>query len=219
MAGRALADLRKQGAPRSRARTNTLAEPGPPFPASTPANKQEPTSAPLQELLGFQLRRAHVLFALHWRLSFRGQSVAITPVQGGILLLLDRNPGMSQVALARLMDVEGPTLVHVVDRLEEEDLIARARRSNDRRFYALHITPAGRKVLEAVTDFVPHREAELLVDLSPTERATLLELLQRVVRRGHIVTEQLAEQAEVPRMEEQVPAARPGLRTRRKDHR
>ena len=140
-----------------------------------------------------------MLFALHWQLSFRDQPVAITPVQGGMLLIIAKDPGLSQVALARLMDVEGPTLVQAVDRLEECGLIERLRRVDDRRSYALHITSAGRKVLAAVESFVPYRETELLTDLSEQERILLIDLLRRVVRRSHIVTNQLAEQAALVR--------------------
>ncbi len=156
------------------------------------AAPDEATPPPLRQLLGFQLRRAHMLFALHWQLSFRDQPVSITPVQGGMLLVINHRPGLSQAALARLMDVEGPTLVQAIDRLEESGLVERIRRVDDRRSYSLHITPAGRTALAAVENFVPHRESELLTDLTEQERATLLDLLQRVVQRGHLVTDQLA---------------------------
>ena len=178
--------------PASRGKARAAAPPEPPV-------ADEASPAPLRDLLGFQLRRAHMLFALHWQLSFRDQPVAITPVQGGMLLVIDKNPGLSQVALARLMDVEGPTLVQAIDRLEETGLIERFRRLSDRRTYALHVTAAGRDVLTAVESFVPHREAELLTDLSEGERLMLLDLLQRVVRRGHVVTDQLAAQTAAAR--------------------
>ncbi len=172
----------------------------------------ENTPPPLRELLGFQLRRAHMLFALHWQLSFRDQPVAITPVQGGMLLLIGHQPGLSQVALARLMDVEGPTLVQAIDRLEESGLVDRLRRVDDRRSYALSLTPAGQAVLAAVESFVPHREAELLVDLSAEERVTLLDLLQRVVRRSHVVLDDLAARTVSARAQAAPAAARPGVR-------
>lgn len=184
----------KAPSPRGRKPAASLPEPPDPRTTGADANPDEGTPAPLRDLLGFQLRRAHMLFALHWQLSFREQPVAITPVQGGMLLTIESNPGLSQVALARMMDVEGPTLVQAIDRLEQAGLVERFRRADDRRSYALHVTPAGRTVLQAVKSFVPHREAELLTDLSDPERALLLDMLRRVVRRSHIVTEQLAAQ-------------------------
>jgi DNA-binding MarR family transcriptional regulator len=161
----------------------------------------EPTTASLNEagelirgLLGFQLRRAHTLFALHWHLSFRDEKIPVTPMQGGMLLVIDDQPGLMQTRLAQIMDVEGPTLVEALGKLEEKGLVLRVRRDDDRRSYALQLTPAGRRAVALVKEFVPDREAELLVDLSDEERSLLLDLLSRVVRRGQIVTAELSGQ-------------------------
>ena len=142
----------------------------------------------LQDLVGFQLRRAHTMFAQHWQLSFRGQHARVTPMQGGVLLSIAGAPGLTPSALARLMDVEGPTLVEALDRLEALGLVQRVRRAEDRRSYALHLTPSGEQALQAVRTYVPAREAELLADLSPEERTLLLDLLRRVVRRAKDIT-------------------------------
>jgi DNA-binding MarR family transcriptional regulator len=147
--------------------------------------------SPLRDVLGFQLRRAHMLFAEHWQRSFRDQPVRVTPMLGGMLLSLESRPGLTQVALARLMDVEGPTLMQALDKLEGSDLVRRSRRADDRRSYALHLTEAGQRAVADVKRYVPHREAELLTDLSDEERRLLLDLLKRVVRRGHDVLDMM----------------------------
>ena len=157
-----------------------------------PQAADEAAPPPLRDLIGFQLRRAHLLFAQHWQLSFRNEPERITPVQGGMLLAIESHPGLTQAALARMMDVEGPTLLQSVDRLEAHGLVQRVRRHGDRRAYALHLTPAGHRAVSAVKRFVPHREAELLTELSPEERTLFLDLLKRVVRRGHAVIDDLA---------------------------
>lgn len=143
-------------------------------------------------LLGFQLRRAHTLFALHWHLSFRDQKTPVTPTQGGMLLVIDNQPGLMQTTLAQIMDVEGPTLVEALTKLEEKGLVSRVRRVGDRRSYALQLTAAGRRAVALVKEFVPDRESEMLIDLSDEERSLLLDLLRRVVRRGQIVTAELS---------------------------
>jgi DNA-binding MarR family transcriptional regulator len=146
----------------------------------------------LDDVIGFQLRRAHNLFALHWQQCFREQAVRITPVQGGILLVIDNQPGLSQTALASIMDVEGPTLVQTLERMEDAGLILRNRRAEDRRSYSLELTKAGREALTAVRAVVPHREAELLSDLTERERVLLLGLLKRVVGRAQVVIDSAA---------------------------
>jgi DNA-binding MarR family transcriptional regulator len=147
-------------------------------------------------LLGFQLRRAHTLFALHWHLSFRYQKNPVTPMQGGMLLVIENQPGLMQTTLAQIMDVEGPTLVEALSKLEGKGLVSRIRRVGDRRSYALQLTAAGRRVVALVKEFVPDREAELLIDLSDEERSLLLDLLHRVVRRGQIVTAEMSAKKE-----------------------
>ena len=148
----------------------------------------------IRSLIGFQLRRAHTLFALHWQLSFLDQGIRVTPMEGGMLLAIENQPGLMQTTLAQIMDVEGPTLVAALDKLEEKGLVQRMRRVGDRRSYALQLTDAGRETVTLVKEFVPDREAELLIDLSEAEREQLLGLLRRVVRRGQIVTAELSAQ-------------------------
>jgi DNA-binding MarR family transcriptional regulator len=150
-----------------------------------PSDPQDVT--PVRHLVGYQLRRAHTLFALHWQLRFRGKQIRVTPMQGGMLMTIEKFPGLTQTALAKQMEVEGPTLLEALDRLQQNGLVRRVRRAEDRRAYALELTDLGREIIEDVKHFVPEREEELLADLSVEERETLISLLQRIVRRSQSV--------------------------------
>ena len=141
----------------------------------------------VKELIGFQLRRAHTQMSLHWQMHARQQGVGITPVQAGMMLEVSSSPGLSQADLARRMSVEGPTLIQAIDRLEAAGLLTRNRHANDRRRYALQLTPQGEAELVAVRRFLRRRDDELLEGLTDRERDLLLTLLQRVVRQGHSV--------------------------------
>jgi DNA-binding MarR family transcriptional regulator len=147
----------------------------------------------LWSLFGFQLRRAHTLFALHWQLGFRDQPIHVTPTQGGMLLVIEDRPGLTQTELARVMDVQRPTLLQALTKLEEAKLVKLTRQSSDRRSTALHLTAAGHRAVGLVKGFVPYREDDMLVDLSAAERLQLQTLLRRVVRRGQIVTTAMTE--------------------------
>ncbi len=140
--------------------------------------------APPDNVVGYLLRRAHTLFVAHWQLTFRGAARPITPVQGGMLAVIDARDGLTQAALAKIMNVEGPTLLQSLDRLEQHGYVQRVRRENDRRSYALRLTPLGREVLDAVMAFLPERDAALLTGLSVAERQTLIALLTRIVTQG-----------------------------------
>ena len=119
-------------------------------------------------------------------------------MQGGMLMSIDHYPGITQAALARLMDVEGPTLLQALEKLEHAGLVRRRRHAADRRSFALHLTAAGQHAVSVVKHYVPYREAALLTDLSDDERALLLDLLKRVVRRGRAIVSRIERPFDAP---------------------
>jgi len=132
----------------------------------------------LPGLLGYQLRRAQVTVFQHFADALGDRNV--TPGQLGLLVLVSRNPGISQTALARAVGVERATLGEAIDRLHKRDLLRREPAPNDRRSYALHLSANGEKFLD---DFLPRllrHEEEVAGNLSPEERTTLLALLRRL---------------------------------------
>ena len=157
------------------------------LPAAPPQDEEEEcVLAPaLSNVVGYLLRRSHNAFQGYWMATFRDSTTPITPVQGGMLVVLSDNPGLSQTALARMMKVEGPTLMQSIDRLEEQGYLQRLRRIGDRRSYSLQLTERGQEVLAAINAFLPARDQDLLGDLSADEVKQLAMLLTKVIRRGH----------------------------------
>jgi DNA-binding MarR family transcriptional regulator len=150
------------------------------------AEEEDVILAPaLSNVVGYLLRRSHNAFQSFWMASFRDSDTPITPVQGGMLVVLSTNPGLTQTALARMMNVEGPTLMQSIDRLESHGYLQRVRRLGDRRSYSLQLTPRGQEVLAVINAFLPLRDEELLADLTKAEVVQLAGLLTKVVERGH----------------------------------
>ncbi len=132
----------------------------------------------LPDLLGYQLRRAQVTVFQHFAGALSDWNV--TPGQIGLLVLVSRNPGISQTTLARAVGVERATLGEAIDRLHKRDLLRREPAPKDRRSYALHLSASGENFLD---DFVPRllrHEEEVAGNLSPKERTTLIALLRRL---------------------------------------
>ena len=103
----------------------------------------------LPELIGYHLRKAQLaVFQDFARAVGAGE---LTPGQFGALVVIDRNPGLSQTRLGQTLGIDRSTLVAVIDRLEARGLVERANAPKDRRSYALHVSNAG-KVLLARTD-------------------------------------------------------------------
>jgi DNA-binding MarR family transcriptional regulator len=135
----------------------------------------------LSRVTGVRLRRLQALFARHWSLFFREAGVELSSVQGGLLLLIGDNPGLAQAAVARLLDVEPPSLAQTLAPLVESGLVERRRDERDGRAMALHLTGAGEAKARLIAARQPQHEARLLAGLTIEERRTLLALLDKAV--------------------------------------
>jgi DNA-binding MarR family transcriptional regulator len=132
----------------------------------------------LPEYLGFNLRRAQAaLFVDFARLT---GDLDLTPGQFSLLMLLAANPGISQIGLSRAFGLDKSTVSPSIDRLEKRGLVERTRTPNDRRFYALHLTAAGRDLLARATERVERQEDMMASALAPDERRAMIDMLRRV---------------------------------------
>jgi len=145
---------------------------------------RDPTAvraAPARELS----RRAGFLLAQlgthrHRRFAERLAPLDLHPRHFGMLSHLAANEGQSQQALSRALGIHRSAAVALVDDLEQRGLAERRRDPNDRRAYALYLTPQGREVLAELQRVAEEDEAELLTALNASERSRLISLLQRV---------------------------------------
>ncbi|MFQ5971270.1 MAG: MarR family winged helix-turn-helix transcriptional regulator [Alphaproteobacteria bacterium] len=132
----------------------------------------------LDRLLGYHLRRAQVaVFGDFMRTMANDR---ITPGQFGVLTLIDRNPGLNQSALARVLGIERSTMAAVIDGLEDRRLVARHESVSDRRSNTLALTQQGKDLLAEVQPKVRRHEKRIAVGLEPDEVAALIGLLRRV---------------------------------------
>ena len=65
--------------------------------------------------------------ALRKAFDRRAVGLGVTRAQWKVLFRLDRQPGLRQIELADMLDVEPITLTRIVDRLEEAGLVERLR--------------------------------------------------------------------------------------------
>lgn len=88
----------------------------------------------------------HVESALRERLR---EDYATTLPRFEVLALLDRRPaGLRMSELSRQLMVSNGNVTGIVDRLEEEGLVARAPVAGDRRATLARLTPAGRALMD-----------------------------------------------------------------------
>src|SRR6476660_6250753 len=88
---------------------------------------------------------AHALRKAFDRLAV---GMGVTRAQWKVLFKLTRAPGLRQVELADMLDLEPITLCRIVDRLEEAGLVERSRDPEDRRAWRLNVTAKPQPLVE-----------------------------------------------------------------------
>lgn len=144
--------------------------------ASEPVERQDLGS--LDNLVGYHLRRASALFAADFGHAIAG--TGMRQVLFGILSIINANPGINQGNVGRALGVQRANMVSLVTELADRGLVLREVAADDRRAFALSLTPEGKRMVETCLELIRIHEERLLVDFSPSDRATLIALLGRI---------------------------------------
>jgi DNA-binding MarR family transcriptional regulator len=134
---------------------------------------------PLPEMIGYALRRAQLAVFQDFIQAFA--ALDIRPAQYSVLVVIERNPGLSQSAIGAALGIKRSNLVPLIDALEARGL-ARRSAANDRRSHALHLTDQGAALLAELTRLQRAHEQRLTALIGPEQRAGLLELLQALTQ-------------------------------------
>jgi DNA-binding MarR family transcriptional regulator len=134
----------------------------------------------LPTLLGYALRRTQSAVFADFTATFAQAGEALTPGEFGLLVLVERNAGLSQMALARALGIDRSTLVPILDRLQARGLLVRRASPTDGRTHALGLTPGGVRALAKFAQIVRRHEKRIASGLSTAETRTLIELLEKV---------------------------------------
>ena len=105
------------------------------------------------------------------------RSYGLTRAQGVILARLYRQPGLSQIEMAAICEVEPITVGRLVYRLETRGLIERRPDPTDRRIRRLHLLPASEPILARIEDYRADVNDYLLRGVSAEARETVVNVL------------------------------------------
>jgi DNA-binding MarR family transcriptional regulator len=132
----------------------------------------------LPEYIGYRVRLAQS--AIFRDLSRSAADFGMTPGEFSLMTVLGANAGIDSVTLTNVYRLDKATLSLTLKRLTQRGLIVSERREDDRRYFSLHLTPAGREALRAATKRIERQERLMAAVLGPGERERLLELLARI---------------------------------------
>ena len=97
-----------------------------------------------------------------------------------ILVSLKNNTHDAQRELAEAVGIEGPTLTHHLNRMENAGLVTRRRDPTNRRVHHVELTPLGDKTFFALLDAVIAFDQRLRDGLSERQVSDLRRLLNRL---------------------------------------
>jgi MarR family transcriptional regulator for hemolysin len=110
----------------------------------------------------------------------RAVGMGVTRAQWKVLFRLQRQPGMRQIELADMLDIEPITLSRIVDRLEEAELVERVADPADRRAWRLHVTARAQPLIAKLRCVADEMISEAFAGIDPEHIAITRAVLGRV---------------------------------------
>jgi DNA-binding MarR family transcriptional regulator len=128
----------------------------------------------------FQIQLHDVSRRLRTRFDRWARTYGLTRAQGVILARLHCQPGLSQIEMAAICEVEPITVGRLVDRLVARGLIERRFDPADRRIRRLHLLPASEALVQKIEAYRTELGDMLLDGLSDEDRETAVNVLLHV---------------------------------------
>jgi MarR family transcriptional regulator for hemolysin len=131
--------------------------------------------------------------ALLWRrlLGIKIKSLGINITEKRILFCIARNPGLTQIEVAKLLDLEPQNLMRSLDKMEKLGWIVKKQDPKDRRVKCLSVTPQAKKIISQINTLgdklkprilsgMDAKKTQLIVDQLSEIRENLLGFLEEV---------------------------------------
>jgi DNA-binding MarR family transcriptional regulator len=130
------------------------------------------------ETLPFEIgETAH---ALRKAFDRRAVGLGVTRAQWKVLFRLNRHPGLRQIELADMLDIEPITLSRIVDRLEESGLVERVADPADRRAWRLHVTARAQPLIAKLRGIADEMVADAFAGIDPKHIEITRQVLGKV---------------------------------------
>jgi DNA-binding MarR family transcriptional regulator len=130
------------------------------------------------ETLPFEI--AETAHALRKDFDRRAAGMGVTRAQWKVLFRLTRHPGLRQIELADMLDIEPITLTRIIDRLQESELVERVADPSDRRAWRLHVTARARPLVEKLRAVADEMISEAFAGIDPKDIEITRQVLGRV---------------------------------------
>jgi DNA-binding MarR family transcriptional regulator len=133
-----------------------------------------PLSNPLEELLGYQLRRASQ--AMLSDLVCALDEFGLRPSSVSVLELVACNPGITQSRIGQILAVERANMAPITAKLTKQGFLRRSRA--DGRSHGLHLTAEGKVAVVRIRKRIAAHENKFWRDAKAPEREAMLAFLK-----------------------------------------
>ena len=123
---------------------------------------------------------AETAHALRRSFDRRAAGLGVTRAQWKVMFRLDRSPGLKQVELAEMLEIEPITLCRIIDRLEESGLVERRSDPRDRRAWQLFLTESARPLKTKLDAVGSELIAEAFANIDPGLLAEVRQVLGQI---------------------------------------
>lgn len=130
----------------------------------------------LENHLGYFVRRLQVWVFQDFMATLGAMNVR--PAQYSVMLVIAANPGQSQSAVGRRLNIERARLARMLHELERRRWIRRLASGRDARSHALMLTSDGKKALAKITALAQQHEAQVAAYIGEKRRTDLMKLLR-----------------------------------------
>jgi DNA-binding MarR family transcriptional regulator len=134
---------------------------------------------PLPELIGYVLRRAQLVVFQDFFQAFAPFN--ISPAQFSVLIVIERNPGLTQSQVAAALGIKRTNFVGLLNELERRGLAERRQAARDKRSYALYLTADGVALMRKLKPVLKAHESRMVARIGEAGRDRLVELLRDIV--------------------------------------
>lgn len=110
----------------------------------------------------------------------RARAHGMTRAQWGILIWLERQPGISQKELAELLEVEPITVARLIDRLEARGMVERRPDPRDRRIWRLHLSQPAHLMLREINQQRAEMAEMVTAGIEDVSQTIMIEALARM---------------------------------------
>lgn len=137
------------------------------------------TPEPLRESIAFLVTRVHL--RMHREFAVALRPFGLMPAHLGVLFGLVEMGPVTQSEATRALGVSAPSMVQVVDELEQAGVVERRRDATDRRVQVLHLHEGTAALAQQAQSRAEEVADAVLAPLTPARRRRLITLMRRLI--------------------------------------